>query len=77
MPATGKKFATEDQLNGRTQTLDQKINAIRNGSTTIILGGVNQVLWVVTDIQVDGAGHITSITWKGLKIVDGIIKQII
>lgn len=77
MSATGKKFADESEVLNRIRTLDQKINALRDGSTDIVLGGVTQDLLVCTDFQVDVDGHVTNSTWKTLSIIDGVIMAIV
>jgi hypothetical protein len=77
MPATGKKFADESEVLSKIRRLEQKINAIRDGSLDINLGGATQDLMVCTDFQIDGGGHITSSSWKTLSIVDGVIERIV
>jgi len=76
MPATGKKLADENEVLSRIRRLDQKINALRDGSIDIVLGGVMQDLLVCTNFEVDVDGHITSSTWKTLSIIDGVIMAI-
>lgn len=76
MPATGKKFASDDSVLARLRRLEKKVEAIKNGTLDINMGGATQEQDVVVDVAIDGSGHVTSVTHKAFYIVDGIIEGI-
>lgn len=76
MPATGKKLATEDEVLARLKRLEQKVEAIKNGTLDIELGGETIEIWVVDSVTYDGTGHVTNVGAKKLIIEDGVITGI-
>ena len=76
MPATGKKFASDDAVLARVGRLEQKVEALKNGSLDIELGGTTEEIWVVTSITLDVDGHVTDWASRKLIIEDGIITGI-
>ena len=76
MPATGKKVATEDEAIARLKRLEQKVEALKNGSLDIELGGTTEEIWVVTSLTLDVDGHVTNWASRKLIIEDGIITGI-
>ena len=76
MPATGKKLSSEDDTLARLRRLEQKVNALKNGTLDINLGGATEELWVVSSITLDVDGHVTAYVSKKLVIVDGIIEGV-
>jgi hypothetical protein len=76
MPATGKKLADEESSLARIRRLEQKIDAIRDGTQDINLGGVNTSMTVLNEVLYDGEGHITGVTVSTLLFVDGVLVQV-
>lgn len=76
MPATGKQLATDDEVLARIRRLEQKVEALKNGSLDIELGGTTEEIWVVTSITLDVDGHVTDWLSRKLIIEDGIITGI-
>jgi len=68
MPATGKKLSTDDEVLSRLRRLEQKVEALKNGTLDIELGGATEELWVIVNV--------TGPVSKKLVIEDGVITAI-
>ncbi len=90
MPATGKKFATEDYVNDRIRGLEKQIEAIKNRlaasvkqieaiknrlAASVPAVGEDGSVNYVESITTDGSGHVTAKSNKSMIFNKGHFKE--